>query len=126
MIGSFTLTSYEPTGAYQPKLLDLRQRVSCGNRDDYFWAEVSPPFAREELCCEESLSTVLLAPRLAGDRIEEGAAWPMHVYICRTKASTEGAPRVPVEDVDILNWGLIEPRSNNDTVLSKEQEGGHE
>jgi len=110
MIGrSLKMTPYEPEGAYSPKTVTLRGSVSCGERDDYFWAEVDPAFAPPALGLEAPLSLVLLAPRFAGDSISESAAWPLHVYVCRASETPAGSREVPVDDVQILNWGLLEP-----------------
>ncbi len=106
---SFRMTSYEPRGAYSPRTITLRGSVSCGERDDYFWAEVDPAFHPPALGLVNSLSLVLLAPRFAGDAISKSANWPLHVYVCRTRETPAGSSEVPVNDVQILNWGLLEP-----------------
>lgn len=109
MIGkSLRMTSYEPEGAYSPRTITLRERVSCGRRDDYFWAEVDPAFAPPDLGLEKSLSLILLAPRFAGDTITKSANWPLHVYVCRTRMTQDRSKEVAVDDVQILNWGLLE------------------
>ena len=110
MIGeSLKLTSYEPEGAYSPRIITLRGRVLCGERDDYFWAEVDPAFDPPALGLENSLSLILLAPRFAGDALSQSASWPLHVYVCKTRETQAGSKEVPVDDVQILNWGLLEP-----------------
>ena len=106
---SFKMQSYEPEGAYSQRTITLRGSVSCGERDDYFWAEVDPCFVPPAFGLEDSLSLILLAPRFAGDAISESASWPLHVYVCRTRKSPAGSKVIPVDDVQILNWGLLEP-----------------
>lgn len=106
---SFRITSYEPDGAYSTRTITLSNLVSCGERNDYLWAEVDPPFEPPIFGIETNLSLVLLAPRFAGDVISESANWPLHVYVCRTKTKPVGSDVVPPEDVEILNWGLLEP-----------------
>ena len=110
MIGeSLTMTSYEPEGGYSPRTITLRARVSCGERDDYYWAEVDPAFDPPALGLENSLAMILLAPRFAGEVISQSANWPLHVYVCRTRQTPAGSQEVPADDVQILNWGLLQP-----------------
>ncbi len=106
---SFRITSYEPENAYSPRTIMLRRTVLCGERDDYFWAEVDPVFEYPELGLDNSLSVILVAPRFAGDHILKSSNWPLHVYICRTIKTKAGSKVVPVNDVQILNWALLEP-----------------
>ena len=107
---SLRMTSYEPENAYSPRTITLRGSVSCGERDDYFWAEVDPVFDPPALGLVNSLSLILLAPRFVGDAISKSANWPLHVYVCRTRKTPAGSKEVPADDVQILNWGLLEPR----------------
>lgn len=106
----YTITSYEPEGAYDPKIVNLHKQTSCGERDDYFWAEVAPPFEGRLFGLGDDLSVVLLAPRFEGDSIIDTQNWPLHVYVCTTTSPDNiKSDVVPVDDVKILNWGLLDP-----------------
>ena len=102
------LTSYEPEGAYEARIVKLRDSVSCGKRDDYFWADISPAFIPPMLGISVELATVLLAPRFAGDSLNDIGAEGIHVYVCTTRSTPIDSKLVAVDDVKILNWGLLE------------------
>ena len=103
------LTSYEPEGAYSVRAVTLKKTVSCGTRNDYYWAEIDPSFSPPMFGLEIEIASVLLAPRFAGDTILKSTNEEIHVYVCTTKTLPIGATPVPVDDVIILNWGLLGP-----------------
>lgn len=102
------LSSYEPEGAYEEREVSLKSSVLCGQRDDYFWADISPAFIPPMLGLNSELKTVLLAPRFAGDVLSDIGEKGIHVYVCTTRSAPIGSQTVAVDDVKILNWGLLQ------------------
>ena len=102
------ITSYEPEDVYGRTMVVLSKTVQCGDRSDYYWATLNPPISREKLGIGEDLKQVLLAPRFAGDSIDQAAETSIHVYICTVESDQFGAQEISPDDVRIVNWALLE------------------
>ena len=105
---SYKLIATEPEEAFRSNYVVLRQEVSVGERDDFFWAEWERPEKARSKRSEVENKFVLLASRHHGYSLKDLSNLPLDVYVCEVKdpdlllkESLEPA------DVSILWWALM-------------------
>lgn len=86
----------------------FRGWVECGERTDYAWVDIHPPFEPSESGTPESLSMVLIGPRHEGVFLnEERSEWPLHVYVMTAPLELSDAPSVPSDALKIQIWAVL-------------------
>ena len=105
------LRSFNTERPYDARETTELARVKCGERDDYWWARITPPLERGEAGNPEPLEVVLLAARHVGDRLDSlPVTSPVHVYVCTVKGLlADTPPEVDPKNVDIRHWGVLYP-----------------
>jgi len=105
---SFGLIATEPEGLFERRRVSIKSAANVGERHDFVWAEVDPPFQPPLFAMENELSQVLLAPRRYGYSLKNLADFPLDVYICAiSDAEDILASNIEPGNVRILALGLI-------------------
>ncbi|MBW3634820.1 MAG: hypothetical protein KY456_17510 [Chloroflexi bacterium] len=87
----------------------FRGWVTCGERDDYAWVYLDPPFLPTDSGISDSLETVLLAPRHQGVFLNgTEMRWPVHVYLLTAPPDLYLATDIPPDALKIRLWGVLE------------------
>lgn len=109
---TFWLDSFDAEPPLTRMEVAILATATCGSRDDWVWADVSPPITvgpTRSLGEPITRDTVALGSRHEGSSIADGP-WPVHVYICRMKdPDRQLASEFKPDDVAIEYWGLLTP-----------------
>jgi hypothetical protein len=89
-----------------PRMCSLLGQFSAGGRDDYWCAEVSPPFIGQHFGLGgDDLAQVILATKWQGQSLLDAEHGSVAVYVARATKSSE--PLRP-EDIQVLLRGILE------------------
>lgn len=95
-------------GFFEPRRVQLLNGTRVGERDDFIWAEVDPPFQGDTLGRNPESKVVLLATRHHGYSLKQLSNLPLDVYICWVNdLGLVFEPEVDPENVSIGAWALL-------------------
>ena len=110
MTEQYILSAYDPETAFEPRSVEFIKAVSSGERSDYYWANVLPPFGEKFWRIPSyPIDIVFLATRHEGASLGR-VTGPTHVYLCVPKLRENIlADRIERDDLVILNWSILTP-----------------
>ena len=108
-MNNFQFVPFDPQTAFTEREVEFVKWVRCGERDDYLWAKVLPPFEPYVFATNDPIDTVLVGARHQGESLRT-ISGARHVYVCLPKVQELLlADSIEPDQISILNSAILVP-----------------
>ena len=103
----FYLASTELREPFAPRRCKVLRRIKSELRDDLALVEIIPPLPAVTYDTDQDIDSLILGSRLEGLSIFPVSRWPLPVYICKSKTSSDSSGFIRASDLTVLDKGEI-------------------